>query len=134
MGILRGPLQQVASQTMAIKIFFLLATVAVVQIHTQVITPQIDAAITQQLKTVFQGIDVSSVSVEKKREACDNLKNSGQDQFMIDFSKKKLKELFGLDCNNLPSGANHNNLHSGANHIITSIIAIFSAFVIAKFL
>merc|ERR1711915_158386 len=125
MGIHRGPLQQVASQTMAIKIFFLLATVAVVQIHTQVITPQIDAAITQQLKTVFQGIDVSSVSVEKKREACDNLKNSGQDQFMIDFSKKKLKELFGLDCNNLPSGA---------NHIITSTIAILSVFVIARFL
>merc|ERR1712002_677594 len=127
MGILRGPLQEETSiqYTMASKVFFLLATVAIIQVYSQSISPQIDAAITNSLKNVFQGIDVSKVPLKKKQDACNNLKNSGQEQFMIDFSKKKLKELFGLDCDSLPSGA---------NHVVISFLTISTSLMIAKFL
>merc|ERR1711872_588026 len=127
MGILSGPLQEETSiqYTMASKVFFLLATVAIIQVYSQSISPQIDEAITNSLKNVFHGIDVSKVPLKKKQEACSNVKNSGQEQFMIDFSKKKLKELFGLDCDSLPSGA---------NHVVISFVAISTSLMIAKFL
>jgi len=110
---------------MASKVFFLLAILAVNQIRSQSISPQIEAAITNSLKGAFQGIDVSKVPLKEKQEACNNLKNSGQEQFMIDFSKKKFKELFGLDCDNLPSGS---------NHMVISFLVISTSLMIAKFL